>query len=192
MYSTYPPPPSRFPGHSLPPPPPRTASPVLYVLVAMGLMAVLGGVLGTCGVVGGLVALGAASNDPGGVVLGTQVPPSIVASLREKRLLRDGENVLAYYDASIAGDMSELTFVTSERVVYAKGATIASLLLKDVARVSHRKEPLIGDIVEIATSDAQSMRVEIAPLNHGESYLDALEDAWRRHQPAARIARAAR
>jgi len=36
------------------------------------------------------------------------------------------------------------------------------------------------------------MRVEIAPLDNGDSYLDALEDAWRKHQPAARIVRAAR
>jgi hypothetical protein len=158
----------------------------------MGLMMILGGVLGTCGVIGGLVALGASQEEASGVVMGPQVPPKTVAALRARRLLGKDEALLAYHDATVSLDMGEVTFVTGERVVHARGDVVASVALADVTRVTHRNEGILGDVVEIASTDGRSMRVEIAPLNGGESYVTVLEDAWRRHQPAARITRAAR
>ena len=174
-----------------PPPPPRT-SPIVWVLAALGLMTILGGLFGTCGVVVGLVALGASSDDPSGVVLGAQIPQRTLEALRERRLLAANEGLLAYHDATIRLDMGELTFVTTERVVYARGETVAVLPLAEVSRIHQHSETLVGDILDLATEDGRSMRIEIAPLNGGDAYAQVLEDAWRKHHPEARIEHAKR
>jgi len=173
-------------------PPPRQTSPLVWVILAVAILAVVGG-LGTCAVVGGLVAIGASAGDEAsGVVMGPQTSKKILERLHAKRLLAEDETLLAYYDASVSLDMSEVTIITRERVVYAKGDVVAAFALKDVARVTHHKEALIGDVFEITADDARSIRVEVAPLNGGESYFNVLEDAWRKHRPDARIARAPR
>jgi hypothetical protein len=156
----------------------------------MGLMAVLGGVLGTCGVVVGLVAIGASSDQAGGVILGAQVPQPTVDALKAKNLLKPDEVLLAYHDATIRLDMGEVTLVTDARVVHARGETAAAMQLVDVAKITHHTEGLLGDIIELTDQDGRSMRVEIAPLNGGESCVNVLEAAWQKHYPEARILRA--
>lgn len=171
---------------------PRRTSPVLWVLAAMGLMALLGGLLGTCGVVAGLMALGASSNDTSGVILGAQVPDKTVDALIEKKLLGPNEKLLAYHDATVALDMSEVTFITTTRVVHAKDKTVATMDFRDVTKITARSEGIIGDVMEIAGEDGRTMRIEIAPLNGGESYVNVLEDAWRKHHPEAKVLRVKR
>ena len=184
MYSSYysaPPPPA--------PAPKRPTSPVVWVLVAMGLMTVLGGLLGTCGVVVGLFALGASQDQPSGVVLGAQVPETTVKALEAKNLLKPDETLLAYHDATLRLDMSEVTLVTSSRVVYAKGQTAAAMALVDVTRITHHTEGLLGDIIDIVGVDGRTMRIEIAPLNGGDAYVNVLEEAWQKYDPDARVIR---
>ncbi len=158
----------------------------------MGLMAVLGGLLGTCGVVG-LLALGASQGDqPSGVVLGAQVPDATIKALEAKNLLKPDEVLLAYHDATLRLDMSEVTLVTlvtSSRVVYAKGTTAAAVALVDVTSITHHTEGLLGDIIEITSVDGRTMRVEIAPLNGGDAYVNVLEEAWQKYDPEARVTR---
>ena len=155
----------------------------------MALMAVLGGGLATCGVVVGLAALGASTEGPSGVVLGAQIPQATVDALRERRLLPESEGLLAYHDATIRLDMGELSFVTPERVVYARGETVATLPLAEVTRITHHDELLVGDVLDLATEDGRALRIEIAPLNGGDAFARALESAWRKHHPEARIDR---
>lgn len=155
----------------------------------MGLMAVLGGLLGTCGVVVGLVALGASSDEPSGVVLGAQVPQPTVEALKSRNLLKPDEVLLAYHDATVRLDMSEVTFVTSSRVVSSHGETAAAVALVDVTKITHHTEGILGDIIDITSEDGRTMRVQIAPLNGGESYVNVLETAWQKHHPEARITR---
>lgn len=155
----------------------------------MVLMAVLGGVLGTCGVVVGLMALGASSDGQNGVVLGAQVAPQTVEALRARHLLKPDEPLLAYHDATVSLDMSEVTLVTPSRVVYAHRETTAAMALADVTKITHHTEGLLGDVIDITSADGRAMRVQIAPLNGGESYVDVLETAWQRHHPQARVTR---
>jgi hypothetical protein len=158
----------------------------------MGLMAVLGGLLGTCGVVVGLVALGASApsqDQPSGVVLGAQVPDATVKALEAKNLLKPDEALLAYHDATLRLDMSEVTLVTSSRVVYAKGDTAAAMALVDVTRITHHTEGLLGDIIDIVSVDGRTMRVQIAPLNGGDAYVNVLEEAWQKYDSEARVIR---
>jgi hypothetical protein len=49
--------------------------PFIWVLASMGLMAVLGGLFGTCGVVVGLVALEATNENSRGAVPGADAKP---------------------------------------------------------------------------------------------------------------------
>jgi hypothetical protein len=153
----------------------------------MGLMVVLGGLLGMCGVVAGVAALGASTDGQGGVILGAQVPAKTLDALRERQLLGPKEIPLAYHDATVALDMSELTFVAANRIVHARGETVVALPLVNVTKITHRSESIIGDVIEVSTNDGLTMRVEIAPLNGGESYVNVLEDAWRKHHPGARV-----
>lgn len=158
-------------------------------------MAVLAGVLGTCGAVAALVALGASNDDPGGVLLGAQIPDKTRDALLARKLLTEGETLLAYHDATVGLDMSDVTFITAERIVHANGPTVASAELASVQRIVHRSEGILGDVIEITTADGRTMRVAIAPLNGGESYVNVLEDAWRSQrpsEPASRIQRTKR
>jgi hypothetical protein len=156
----------------------------------MGLMVVLGGLLGTCGVVVGLMAVGASADHQGGVILGAQVPEPTVQELKARNLLKADEALLAFHDATVRLDMSEVTLVTSSRVVHANGDTATAMQLVDVTKISHHTEGLLGDIIELTGEDGRSMRIEIAPLNGGESCVNILEAAWQKHHPEARIIRA--
>jgi hypothetical protein len=156
----------------------------------MGLMAVLGALLGTCGVVG-LLALGASQDQPTGVVLGAQVPDATVKALEAKNLLKPDEALLAYHDATLRLDMSEVTLVTTSRVVWAKGNTATAMALVDVTRITHHTEGLLGDIIDIVSVDGRTMRVQIAPLNGGDAYVNVLEEAWQKYDPDARVIRRA-
>jgi hypothetical protein len=160
------------------------------VLAAMGLMAALGGLLGTCGVVG-LVALGASAEQPPGVLVGAQVPDTTVEALKARKLLQPQEAVLAFHDATLRLDMSEVTFVTKSRVVHAHGDKVSAVALADVSKITHHTEALGLDVVDFVTKDGKSLRIEIAPLNGGESYVDVIEDAWRIHFPEATVTRPA-
>ena len=156
----------------------------------MGLMTMLGGLFGACGVVVGVVALGAsAPAQAGGVVLGAQVPADTVETLKERNLLKPGESLLAYHDATVRLDMSEVTFVTPSRVVHARGESAAAMALVDVTEIKHHSEGLLGDVVELTSNDDRKLRIEIAPLNGGDSYVSVLETAWQKHHPAAHVTR---
>jgi hypothetical protein len=52
--------------------------------------------------------------------------------------------------------------------------------LQDITDIRHRSEGLIGDVIEIQSQSGVPMKIEIAPLNQGETFLNALRDAWER------------
>ena len=85
--------------------------------------------------------------------------------------------------------MSEVTLVTTSRVVWAKGNTAAAMALVDVTRITHHTERLLGDIIDIVSIDGRTMRVQIAPLNGGDAYVNVLEEAWQKYDPDARVIR---
>ena len=155
----------------------------------MGLMTLLGGLLGTCGVVAGLAVLGASADEPAGVLVGAQVPQKTVDTLKARKLLAPEEVLLGYHDATLRHDMSDVTFVTKSRVVHVKGATVSAVALADVSSITHHTEALGLDVVDLVTKDGKSLRIEIAPLNGGESYVDVIENAWRIHFSEASVTR---
>lgn len=182
---------ARFAPHAhfaLPPhrtPPPARTPAAVWVLLSVALMLVLG----TCGGAAAAVAVLGSSDERGGVILGAQVPRATEASLWTQGVLGADEVLVAYYDATVSLDGSDVALITSERVLTARGGEIASLRLADVNAVEHRKEPLVGDVVEVVADGARRLRIEVAPFNGGASFVSALEDAWRRRRPGARVRR---
>jgi hypothetical protein len=144
--------------------------------------------LGTCGGLVGLVFLGN-NMEPGGVMLGAQVPDAKRTKLRERGLLKEGDQLVAYYDASLSLDMSELAVLTSDRLVYMNAGRVTTMKLEDIATIEHRVEGITGDVIEIGSTKSDRIRLEIAHLNNGVSFLNALEDEAQKKQPAVVIRR---
>lgn len=112
-----------------------------------------------------------------GVMASNEIPPKVLTSLEKKNLVGPGEKVIAYYDATISGDMSELAMVTSERLVYVNEGRTTSMKLADIADIKSRNESLVGDIIEATSDSGELIKVEVAPMNGGQTFLSALEAA---------------
>jgi hypothetical protein len=115
--------------------------------------------------------------DNDGVRLGNQLSRVTLADLDQKALVQPNETILAYYEVAASGDRSELTFVTSERLVYFKDGRTTAMRLADITDVKHHEESLIGDVIEARANDGQLIRIEVAPFNDGPVFLSVLEDA---------------
>ncbi len=144
------------------------------------------GLLIGCGVVAIFAVLGLAgigvwmfSGPESGVKLGNEMDQYALDYLATHELLEPGEEILAYYDVTLAMNGTEAAILTPARVLYHKNGSTTSIALKDIDDIRHRKETLIGDIIEIYGVSGQVMKIEIAPLNQGESFQNALLKAWR-------------
>ncbi|HKQ20134.1 MAG TPA: hypothetical protein VJW75_10350 [Candidatus Eisenbacteria bacterium] len=79
----------------------------------------------------------------------------------------------------MAMDGTEAAILTNQRVVYHKDGRSTAIRLADVRDVRHRRESLIGDVIEIDDGAGKIMKIEIAPLNQGETFKNALMSAWK-------------
>lgn len=138
---------------------------------------------GGCGVLVAAVVVGAlvwlASTPEGGVKLVNEMDPYALAYLDEHALLDHDEKLVAYYDATLAMDGTEAAILTHRRVMYHKDGRTMALELARVVDIRHRTEPLIGDVIEIDAEGGEAMKIEIAPLNQGATFLGALDRVWR-------------
>jgi hypothetical protein len=89
-------------------------------------------------------------------------------------------------------DGSEAAILTTKRVIYHKNGQNEAIDLAAIEDVQHRKETLIGDIIEIHATGGRSMKIEIAPLNQGETFRSALLRAWQSAKPNAAPAKPAK
>jgi hypothetical protein len=123
------------------------------------------------------------SSEASGVRVSNDVPASALERLQKRKLLQPGERLLAYYDATISGDGSELAMVTSERLVYYVDRRTTALALAEIADISHRTQPLVGDVIDATSDSGEAIHVEIAPMNDGPLFLSTLQAAWRTKRP---------
>jgi hypothetical protein len=149
--------------------------------VAFGLVVTVG----TCAFLAGQRAW----TEPSGVVYASQLPPATRQKLDEQGLLEAGEQLIVYHDGSFSLDQSELVLLTTERAIYAKGATRASMRLAEIVSIDHHEEPLIGDVIEIASVSGQRLRLEIALFNGGTTFMNVLEDEVRKRNANVRVRR---
>jgi len=133
-------------------------------------------------IVGALIVGGGwfLSTKQGGVKLPNQMDQYALDYFEENKLLEPNEDLLAYYDVTVTLNGTEAAIVTTKRVIYHKGGQSTAILLKDVEDIQHRYESMIGDVIEIRSTSGATMKVEIAPLNQGETFYNVLLNAWER------------
>ncbi len=116
----------------------------------------------------------------GGVKLAHEMDPYATEYLQKHNILEADEQLIAYYDATISMDGTEAAILTNRRLIHHIGGKTASVLLEKVEDIRHRTEGLQGDIIEAEESSGTILRVEIAPLNQGETFKNALMSAWKK------------
>jgi hypothetical protein len=109
----------------------------------------------------------------GGVRLSNNMESYALEYIEDYAILSDSEQLVAYYDYTISCDGTEAAIITDNRVIYHKDGRNEHIYLDDIVDIRHRDE-MGGDIIEIYSSDREVLMVEIAPLNGGETFLNAL------------------
>jgi hypothetical protein len=151
-----------------------------YLLVGCASLALLGII--------GVVGLGVwlYSSPEGGVRLSNEMEKYALDYLAEHQLLNPGEKVLAYYDVTLSMDGTEAAILTKDRVIYHKETgTTTSIPIQDIRDVRHRYETLIGDVIEVESTSGEVIKIEIAPLNQGETFKNVLMNLWQDTKDAA-------
>ena len=160
-----------YPGQ--PPAPKR--SPILWILLGIGALFFVIALIGV------VTAAQCVANSPeGGVRMNNEMDRYALEYIEKHKLLEPSEQVVAYYDVTIALDGTEAAILTTERVLYHKQGRTTAIDLADIDDVQHRNEGLVGDVIEIKSKKGQRLKIEIAPMNQGESFVNALRDGWKR------------
>lgn len=134
-----------------------------------------------CGVIFGLVIIAvicffiwAASGPESGVLFNNEMEKYALDYIEEHKILNNNEELIAYYDYTVSLDGTEAAILTNERIIYHKNESVESFNLVDIIDIKHRYEKIDGDIIEITNKEGKFLKIEIAPLNEGESFYNAL------------------
>jgi hypothetical protein len=157
------------PYAAAPPPPAPKPNRLPWVLAIVAVAA-----LCLCGVPLAVVAW-SASLPEGGVRAGNQLDEKTRALVNRKAHLGDDEEIVSFYDTTLNMDGSECAALTTSRVIYWTSSTVSELALADVESFTHHSEPIEGDIISITSTSGRLMKIEIAPLNDGATFVAALE-----------------
>ena len=114
------------------------------------------------------------SGPESGVKMNNEMDEYALEYMEEHGLLNEGEEIVAYYDVTMSMDSTEAAILTTERVIYHKNGRTTSIDLDDVVDVQHRYESITGDVIEVRSKSGTQIKIEIAPLNMGESFYNAL------------------
>ncbi len=122
----------------------------------------------------------ALSGPEGGVRLANSMEGYALGHLAENGILEDGEELVAYYDATISLTGDEAAILTSTRIVYFIDGRIDSIALSEIEDINHRSETFIGETFMIVAIDGRTMQIIVAPFNDGETFRMALFRLWER------------
>lgn len=155
---------------SYPAPQPRSTARSLapWAIALVGLVAL-------CGGSGIALVLWLALGPEGGVRLGNQMESYALEYIEKHRLLEEGEQIIAYYDVTISLSGEEAAILTDRRLLYHKEGRNTEIPLDEIERIEHRKEPILGDVLEVKGGGTR-MQIEIAPLNNAPAFIEALRD----------------
>lgn len=115
----------------------------------------------------------------GGVTLPNQLDEIARGYIQEHGLLLPGEEVRAFYDATIALDGSEILLVTDRRIVHYLDGNTTAVSLHDVVSIERVEDIPLTDAWVVTTRDGISMQLEVAVLNGGEIWDRVLMQSWR-------------
>jgi hypothetical protein len=125
------------------------------------------------------VCIWLSSGKESGVHFANEIDQYALDYIRDHQILIHGEVLIAYYDDTIQMDGTEAAILTTKRIIYHKDGRNNAIDLSSIQDIHHKKVPLAGDIIEVYASSGHSMKIEIAPLNGGETYRSALMRAWK-------------
>ena len=109
--------------------------------------------------------------NPGGVLTYNQLPASVIEFFDKTDIL-ENEQIIAYYDVTIALDNSESAILTNKNLIYYKYGRVVRFPLSDIESIE--AEDCFGLCIVATTSDNRVMEIEIAPLNGGDLFLELL------------------
>ena len=109
--------------------------------------------------------------NPGGVLTNNELPASVIEFFENTNIL-ENEQVIAYYDVTIVLDNSESAILTNKNLIYYKNGRIERFPLNSIASID--AEDCFGLCIIVSTRDNRVMKIEIAPLNGGDLFLELL------------------
>jgi hypothetical protein len=110
-----------------------------------------------------------------GVLMQNEIPQSVYTYAATHQILDESETIIAYYDATISLSNEESAMITNKHVIYHYNGRTTKMPLKDIVSINHTVETLVGDIITVESSGGNFMKIEIAPLNGGEIFLNVLK-----------------
>ena len=114
----------------------------------------------------------------GGVRVSNDMEKYAFEYINDNHLLNDGEKLMAYYDNTIACDGTDAIILTDVRLIHHNKQTKNTIInLEEITKIHHRYQSIMGDIIEVYVSDGSIFKIEIAPLNNGETFLKVLNSA---------------
>ena len=115
------------------------------------------------------------SGPVGGVRVTSNMEDYALDYIEANNLLEPGEKIIVYYDATFRLNGTEAAILTDSRMIYHKQNTTSVIPLSEIERIDHEEHSLIGDIIRIFSKSGDIMVVEIAAVDDGKLFLDALE-----------------
>ena len=120
-----------------------------------------------------------ASGPESGVKMANEMDKYALDYLESHKMLNGTEKLIAYYDATMKMNGTEAAILTTERVLYHKNGMTTSIPLRDIVDVKHSRDTFVGDTIVVIDKQGMRMKIEIAPLNDGELFYNALMDSWK-------------
>jgi hypothetical protein len=109
--------------------------------------------------------------NPGGVLTYNELPASVIEFFDTTDIL-ENEQIIAYYDVTLVLDNSESAILTNKNLIYYKYGRVERFSLSSI--VSIEEEECFGLCIIASTRDSRVMKIEIAPLNGGDIFLELL------------------
>lgn len=113
-----------------------------------------------------------------GVCLPNKLDKQAWSYIEDKGLVSPGENVLAYYDATVSLDGSEIALLTDQRAIYHLDGRTTSLPWSEVTAIERVEVPMADGFL-LSAANGQTMQIEIAVLNGGDVWERVQMQAWR-------------
>lgn len=120
-----------------------------------------------------------------GVKYANEMDKYALTYLSENKILTPGEDLIAYFDETMEMKGAEAAVLTSKRLLYIKENHVTEMKVADIEKVTHRKDFVYSDIIEVTDIKGKLMDIEIAALNDGDKFLTALMGAWKHENPVA-------
>lgn len=107
-----------------------------------------------------------------------ELDPETLKWIKEKKLLNTSENLITYYDMWL--DKTEVSILTTERVLYYTNGNITSIPLTEIKEVKkYQREDVetTNDVFVIISQSGKRMKIEMTELEGAEVFERELNDA---------------